>query len=164
MFPIHKELSKLYLIKTQMDFDATSLYPSAMWDKISLYPKIKTGFAFKPRMNDVFVETFKNKTFNQDGNESGILKLKYYNPANPIFQHWPVKEKVKNIEVLRRRSGSIIATLTSVEICKIVKLGGKVSEIWEAVIHRENFRISLFRIVIEKVFSLRQENTDKKMV
>ena len=33
MLPIHKELSKLDSNKTQMDYDATSLYPSAMWDK-----------------------------------------------------------------------------------------------------------------------------------
>ena len=32
MLPIHKELSKINSDKTQMDFDATSLYPSAMWD------------------------------------------------------------------------------------------------------------------------------------
>ena len=31
-----------------MDFDASSLYPSAMWDKNSAYPKLKTVFAFKP--------------------------------------------------------------------------------------------------------------------
>ena len=30
MLPIHKELSKKDVSKTQMDFDATSLYPSAM--------------------------------------------------------------------------------------------------------------------------------------
>ena len=40
MLSIHKELSKLDSNKTQMDFDATSLYPSAMWDKNAVYPKI----------------------------------------------------------------------------------------------------------------------------
>ena len=30
MLPIHKQLPKLDLSDTQMDFDATSLYPSAM--------------------------------------------------------------------------------------------------------------------------------------
>ena len=33
MLPIHKELSKLNLDKTQTGFDPTSLYPSAMWDE-----------------------------------------------------------------------------------------------------------------------------------
>ena len=95
MLPIHKELSKLDSNKTQMDFDATSLYPSAMWDEISVYPKIETGFAFKPHMNDVYVEAFNNQSFNEDGDESAILTIKYYNPPDLIFQHLPIKEKVK---------------------------------------------------------------------
>ena len=95
MLPIHKELSKLEANKTQTDFDATSLYPSAMWDEKSVYPKIETGFAFKPHMNDVYVKAFNDQTFNEDGDESAILKIKYYNPPNPIFQHLPIKEKVK---------------------------------------------------------------------
>ena len=45
MLPIHKELPKLKTNKTQMDYDANSLYPSAMWDENSLYPKIETEFA-----------------------------------------------------------------------------------------------------------------------
>ena len=77
MLPIHKELSKLDSNKTQMDFDATSLYPSAIWDEKSVYPKIETGFAFKPHMNDIYVEAFNNQTFNEDGDESAILTIKY---------------------------------------------------------------------------------------
>ena len=57
-----------------MDFDATSLYPSAMWYEKSVYPKIETAFAFKPHMNIVYVETFSNQTSNQDGNGSAIKK------------------------------------------------------------------------------------------
>ena len=53
MLPVPKELSKLDSIKTQMDYDATTFYLSAMWDEKSVYPKIETGFAFKPPMNDV---------------------------------------------------------------------------------------------------------------
>ena len=125
MIPIHKELSKFNSNKTQMDFDATSLYPSAMWDENSLYPKIETGFAFKPNMNDVYLEAFNIKTFNQDGDESAILTIKYYNPPDLIFQHLPIKEKGKKIEVNRMRNGFIIDTLTSVDIEEIVKTGGK---------------------------------------
>ena len=58
MLPIHEQLSKLDLYNTQIDFDASSLYPSAMWDKTSVYPKIETGFLFKPHMNIVYVEAF----------------------------------------------------------------------------------------------------------
>ena len=55
-----------------MDFDATCLYPSAMYNEKSVYPKIESGFAFKPLMNDVYVETFNIQTFHQVGNESAI--------------------------------------------------------------------------------------------
>ena len=46
-----------------MAFDATSLYPSAMYDEKSVYPKIENGFAFKPDMNDVYVKAFNNQFF-----------------------------------------------------------------------------------------------------
>ena len=92
---IHKELFKLNSNKTQMDFDATSLYPSGMWNEKSVYPKTETGFAFKPHMKDIYVKAFNNQTFNQDGDESAILTIKYYNSENLIFQHLPVEEKVK---------------------------------------------------------------------
>ena len=131
MLSIHKEVSKIDLNKTQMHFDVTSLYPSAMWDEISVYPKIEPGFAFKPHMKKTYVEAFNNKTFNQDGDESAILTIKYYTPPGLIFQHLPVKEKVKKIEVNRMRNGYIIDTLTSVDIQEIVKIGGKVIEIYE---------------------------------
>ena len=162
MLPIHKELSKLNSNKTQMDFDVTSLYPSAMWDKNSVYPEIETGFAFKPHMNKTFVEAFNNKTFNEDDDESAILTIKYHNPPNLIFQHLPVKEKVKKIEVNRIRNGYIIDTLTSVDFQEIIKIGGKVVGIYEGVIYRENFRISPFRKVIEKLFAVRQKYKDEK--
>ena len=144
-----------------MDFDATSLYPSALWDENSVYPKIETGFAFKPHMNNVYVDAFNNQTFNQDGDESAIIRIKYYNPPDLIFQHFPVKEKVKNVEVNRMRNGYIIDTLTSVDICEIVKIGGKVIEIYEGVIYRENFKISPLRKVIERLFALRQKYEDE---
>ena len=121
--PIHKKLQKLNHNDVMIDFDATSLYPSAIWDQNSVYPKIETGFAFKPHMNNVYVEAFNNQTFNQDGDESAILRIKYYNPRNLIFQHLPVKEKVENVEVNRMRNGYIIDTLTSVDNCEIVKIG-----------------------------------------
>ena len=58
-----------------MDFD--SLYLSALSDEKSVYPKIGTGYAFKTQMNVVYVEAFSIQTFNEDGNESAILKIKY---------------------------------------------------------------------------------------
>ena len=162
MLPIHKELSKLNLNKTQMNYDATSLYPSAMWDQDSLYPKIETGFAFKPYMNDVYVKAFNDQTYNEDGDESAILTIKYYNPPNLVFQHIPIKEKVKKIEVNRMRNCYIVDTLTSVDIQEIVKTGGKVIEIYQGVLYRQNFKISPFRRVIENLFALRKKYKDEK--
>ena len=149
MLPIDKELSKLDSNKTQMDFDATSLYPSAMWVENNVYPKIETGFAFKPHMNTTFVDAFNNQTFNEDSDESAILTIKYYNPPDLIFQQLPIKEKVKKTEVNRMRIGYSIDALTSVDIQEIVKIGGKMVEIYEGVICRENFKVSPFRRVIE---------------
>ena len=88
-----------------MDFEPTSLYPSVMWDEHSVYPKKETGFAFKPHIKIVYVEALNNQTSNRDGNESAIIKIKFYNLPDPIFQHLSVKEKVKNIEVNRMRNG-----------------------------------------------------------
>ena len=144
-----------------MDFDATSLYTSAMWDENSVYHKIETGFAFKPHMNNVYVEAFNNQTFNQDVDESAILRIKYYNPPDLIFQHLPLKEKVKNVEVNRMTNGYFIDTLTSVDICEILKIGGKEIEIYEGVSYRENFKISPFRKVIERLFALRHKYKDE---
>ena len=58
-----------------MDYDASSLYLLAMWDGKSAYPKIETGYAFQPHLNDVFVNEFNIQTFNQDGNDGAILKI-----------------------------------------------------------------------------------------
>ena len=112
-------------------------------------------------MNNVYVEAFNNQTFIQDGDESAILRTKYYNPPYVIFQHLPVKENVKNVEVNRMRNGYIIDKLTSVDICEIVKIGGKVIEIYEGAIYRENFKISPFRKDIERLFALSRKYKDE---
>ena len=139
-----KKIQKQNHNYVMMDFDATSLYPSAMWDENSDYPKIDSGFAVKRHMKNVYVEAFNNQTFNQDGDESAIFRKKYYNPLDLIFQHLPVKEEFKKIEVNRMKNGYIIDTLTSVDICETVKAGGRVIDIYEGVIYRENFKISPF--------------------
>ena len=97
-----------------------------MWDKNSVFPKIKTGYAFQAHMRNVFDNDFNNQTFIQDGNINAISKIKLYNPPNIIFQQLQDKEKVKNIEVNRMRNGHVIEALTSVDIQEIVNRGGKV--------------------------------------
>ena len=120
MLPIHEQLSKSDLNNTQMDFAATSLVPSAIWDKDSVYPKIQSGNKFELHMNDVFVNDFIDQTFNRDGIISAVSKIKFYSPPHPIFQHLPLKEKVKNIAFDRMRIGFINDTLTLVDICEFV--------------------------------------------
>ena len=140
-YPIHKLLHELSLNYLVWGFDAVSLYPSAMSDEKSIYLRIETGYAFKPDMNNGLVEKFNNQTFIQG---SAFLKTKYYNPKNLIVLYIPIKKRANKMEVNRMRNGYIIDTLTSVDIQEIVKLGGKVVEIFEGVIYRENFKVSPF--------------------
>ena len=68
---LHKIIKRIELIHLLWDFDAVSLYPSAMWDENSIYPRIETGYAFTTDMNDELVEKFNDQTFNKG---SAILK------------------------------------------------------------------------------------------
>ena len=94
-------IRQIELIHLLWDFDGVSLYPSAMWDPKSIYPKIETGYAFTNDMNDDLVEKFNNGKFNQG---CAILKIKYFNPENLIVQNLPIKENVKNFEFNRMRN------------------------------------------------------------
>ena len=73
--PVHGKLQKLDLNNVMMDVDATTLYPSAMYDENSIYPKIESGLAFESYKKIIYVETLKTQTSNQDGNESPIKKI-----------------------------------------------------------------------------------------
>ena len=46
-------------------------------------------------MNDVYVEAFNNQTFNQDGDESAILRIKKYNPPDLYFNIYRLRRKLK---------------------------------------------------------------------
>ena len=109
-------------------------------------------------MNEEIVKKFNTGNFNQG---SAFLKIKYYNPKNLIVQHLPIKEKVNKMEINCMRNGYIIDTLTSVDIQEIIKVGGKVIEIYEGVIYRKNFKVSPFRKVFDKLFGLRQKYKDE---
>ena len=154
---LHKILKRIELIHLLWDFDAVSLYPSAMWDPKSIFPKLERGYPFAKNMNDDLVEKFNNQTFTQG---PAILKVKYYYPKNLIVQHLPVKEEEKN-GINRMRKGYITQVLTSVDIQEIVKIGGKVEEIYEGVIYRENYKVNPFKKVIDKFFELRKKYKDE---
>ena len=102
---IHLFLQKLEIDNVITDFDATGLYPSAMWDEKTVYPKIENGFAFKLYMNDVFVGVFIIQSFHQDGNQSAIVKLNFYEKPDLVFQLLPIRERVENIEINRMKKG-----------------------------------------------------------
>ena len=156
---VNEELSELSISKMLrelnrddllMAFDATSLYPSAMVD--GKYPKIETGYAFTKDMSSDIINQFNS---GKTQFASAILKVKYYNPKDLVIQHLPVKEEVNKIEVNRLRNGYIIDTLTSVDNEEIVKIGGKVIEVYEGVLYRENFKESPFKEFINNLFELR---------
>ena len=86
--PIHQLIKQIKLDELLWDFDAVSLYPSAMWDENSIYPRIETGYVFTTEMNKNLVGKFNTGNYTQG---SAILKIKKFNPKNLIVQHFPVK-------------------------------------------------------------------------
>ena len=109
-------------------------------------------------MNKKLVRKYNTGTFTQ---RSAKIKNRYYNTKNLIVQHSPVKERENKVEINRMRNGYIIDTLTSVDKQEIVKIGGKVIEIYEVVLYGENFKVSPFREVIDKSFALSQKHKDE---
>ena len=112
-------------------------------------------------MNKIYVEASNNQTFNQYGNENANLLVSYYSLPDLMFQHLPIKAKIKFIEINPMRNGYIVDVLTSVDIHEIVKIGGRVIQIFEGVIYRQNFKISTIGKVIEKLVALRQKYKNK---
>ena len=143
------KLEELSLKDLTMDYDASSLNPSTMWN--SIYPKIESGHAYAPDLNDELVRNFGNQTFQQ---ESAIFKIKYHNPSDLIFQHLPVKEKVKIHDIILMQNDFLNDNLTSGYIKKIVKIGVTVVQIYEGDVYRENSKISIFRRVKENLLNL----------
>ena len=78
-----------------------------------------------------------------------------------IFQQLLCKERVNETELNRMRNGFIIDTLTSVDFKRIIRIGGKLVEIYEVVIYEENFRIKPFKRVIGKYFELKKSYKDQ---
>ena len=63
--PIHQLIKQKKLDELLWDFDAVSLYPSVMWHKNSIYPKIEIGYAFTRDMKYDLIEKFKTGNFTQ---------------------------------------------------------------------------------------------------
>ena len=134
---ISKDLQKINKDDLLVSYDFNSLYPSAQIDKNSTWPKIETAYPFKKYMSDAVCTLFNSGRWNEL-NRSAFLTIKYHNPANLVFQHLPIKEKIKNPykknrleEINRMRNGIIIDTLSSVDIVEIVKCRGVILEVYE---------------------------------
>ena len=52
-----------------------------------------------------------------------------------MVQSLPMKQRFVTIEIYRMRNGKKIDTFTSVDLQDIVKIGSKVTEIFEAVLY-----------------------------
>ena len=144
-----------------MDFNATSLYPSAMWDDESVHPEIETGYPVTPKMNDELLEMFSSGYFIQG---SAVFEVKCCNPPELIYQHLPVKKRVNKVEVNRMRKSYSFDTLTSADIKKILLNRGKIIEIYEGVIYRKHSRVNPFSKVIGKIFGKRKHYKDPVMM
>ena len=59
------------------------------------------------------------------------------------------------------RNGYFTQVLTSVDIQKILKIRGRVIEIFEGDIYRENYEKNLFEKVIDNLFASRQKYKDE---
>lgn len=153
------KLKNLNLDDVLMNFDGVSLYPSAMADNNSEYPKCESARMFNQQEEQKFLEQFNNQSFRL---KTGIFKVKYINPSNLFFQHSAIKEKIKNYEVCRFRNGKITDTLTSVDIQEIVRSGGTILKIYEGIVYENNFKISPFKSYIEKLFNQRLEAKKQK--
>ena len=73
---IHQLIKKTKVDELLWDFDAVHLYPSALWEEKSIYPRIETSYVYTKYMNNDLVKKFNSQTFNQG---SAILKIKYFN-------------------------------------------------------------------------------------
>ena len=60
---IHQLIKQVNIDELLWDFDAVSLYPSAMYDANSIYPRIEIGYAFTENMNDELVKKFNTGSF-----------------------------------------------------------------------------------------------------
>ena len=134
---ISKELQKINKDDLIVSYDFNSLYPSAQIDKNSTWPRIETAYPFKKHMNESICTLFNSGRWNEL-NRSAFLTIKYHNPENLIFQHLPVKEKIKNPyknirleEINRMRNGIIVDTFTSVDIVEIIESGGVILDVYE---------------------------------
>ena len=104
------------------------------------------------------VDNFNTQTFKSGG---ATFKALFYVPSDLIFQHSPVKGRTKKTETNRMRNADFIDTSTIVDTQEIVKVGGKVSKVYEGVFNKENFETSPLRTIIKTIFNSRSRYTNE---
>ena len=63
--PIHQLIKQTKVDELLWDFEAVSLYPSAMWEEKSIYPRNETGYVFTEDKNNELVEKLNTGNFTQ---------------------------------------------------------------------------------------------------
>ena len=113
-----------------------SLNLSAHSDENSTWPAIETSYPFEIYLNDAVCEIFNSGRWDEL-KRTVFLTVKYHNPKNLIFQHIPIREKVKYSyknrlqEMNHCRNGVIFDTLISQDIIQVVICGGVLLEVYE---------------------------------
>ena len=153
---ITNEIKDIHWNNMMTALDVNSLYPSAMSDLNSEYPRIESVRKFKKDEEKEILNKFNNQTFRP---KTGIFKILYEYPEDmfftPIFCKDSVKSNNKKIEVLRSRTGQCCDILTSVDIQEIVRCGGMIIRIFDGMIFEENFEINPFREFVLDLYTLK---------
>ena len=120
-------------------FDGNVLYPPAMVDSGSFYPRIELRYLSTTDREKDLIQQFNNRTFAQFKDQaSAILGVRHYNPKNFIFQKLPVTEHFildgkRFKDVTRISNGCISQLIANVDIDEIVEMVGKACNIYEGV-------------------------------
>ena len=152
---IANKLKEISLNDVLMAFDGNSLYPSAMIDEHSYFPKVESARLMKSDEAKKIKDQFNTNTFKK----SGIFQIEYENDSKQFLQHLPSNDKTKfegiTRVVNRFRNGIINDTLSSVDIIEIIRYGGKVNKIYCGIIYEENYEVSPFEEFIKMLYELR---------
>jgi hypothetical protein len=137
--------------------DANSLYPSAMADKNSEFPKAESSRPIKQEEKKHFTNLFNQQNFRP---RTGIFKVYYEYPTDLFLQNMPAKDSFilddeKKTDLVRFRNGKIYDVLTSVDIQEIVRCGGRIICIFDGIVYDENFQESPFKKYVEELYNLR---------
>ena len=152
-----EELQKINKNDLLVSYNFNSLYPSAQTDLNGTRPKTETTYRFKKDMNETICTLFNCGRWS-DLHRSAFSTVEYHSPEILIFQHLPVKEKIKNPyknkrleEVGMKRNGIIIDTMTKVDVVKIVKYGGVLLEVFEGFFSH-NLEYNLYTDFVTDMF------------